>query len=191
MRFFGLNSKTSEPVDRWEQYFLEPHSEIVLRRWAKRLSFFRFFRAYGGHANDADALVFAFRYKDFEELETMLSKLDIVLVKHLEEPRQPEPNTWYSHEEFQKFPWIIEGSRWIEQPSIKTIVGQKVHVFCEKNLAKISMGSGYDGVTELDVQNAEVVEKLLCEHVFDVVDPPFDSKHYLCPKFHPSYFSHD
>ena len=41
---------------RWDAYLHERHSPEELRGWARSLAYFRFCRAFGGHANDGDCL---------------------------------------------------------------------------------------------------------------------------------------
>lgn len=110
-------------MDRWKQYLYESHSEDTLRAWAKRLHFFRFFRAYGGHANDGDSLDVAYRYKNIEELESFLRYLGISVVRFAEKPAQPESGVSYPGEEFARFVSLIPGARWIRQPGHCSIAG--------------------------------------------------------------------
>ena len=82
-------------MDRWTQYLFEGHSEMELRAWARRLKLFRFFRAYGGHANDGDSLDMAFAYKGEGQLESFFAKLGIELVKFDVQPPQAEIGVSY------------------------------------------------------------------------------------------------
>ncbi|WP_230674504.1 hypothetical protein [Burkholderia glumae] len=86
-------------MDRWKQYLFESHPEATLRDWAKRLTLFRFFRAYGGHANDGDSLDLAYRYETAQDLEKFLLSLGIVPVKYSEKPPQPEFGIAYKADE--------------------------------------------------------------------------------------------
>lgn len=175
-------------MDRWRQYLFRPHSEDTLRGWAKRLSLFRFFRAYGGHANDADSLDVAFRYRSIEELESFLRSLGVKLVKYSERPPQPEPLVAYRADEFAKFPSVIQGTAWIRQPGHSIIAGQKVFIWCTAETVKISISGHYE-VTEAEVAAAEAVEKELAVSGLERVDPPIDTKNYICPKYYPEFFS--
>jgi hypothetical protein len=174
-------------MDRWKQYLFKSHSEDTLRNWAKRLSLFRFFRAYGGHANDGDSLDVAYRYGNLGELEEFLRSLGVNVVIYRERPPQPEPGKAYPGDEFAKFPSLIPGTEWVRQPGHCTIAGQKVFIWCENDLVKISIGERYE-VTEDDVAAAEEVEKKLSATSLERVDPPFDTNHYICPKYYPDYF---
>jgi hypothetical protein len=173
---------------RWKQYLFEAHPEATLGSWARRLRLFRFFRAYGGHANDGDSLDVAYRYGSLQELESFLSELGIPLVKYTEHPPRPEREVSYSSEELATFPSLIAGTEWVRQPGPSVISGQKVFIWCEGGLVKISVGKTYQ-VTEEDVVSAEAVERLLLGSRLERVDPPLDTDHYVCPKYYPTYFS--
>lgn len=118
-------------MDRWQQYLFEEHPETELRAWARRLKLFRFFRAFGGHANDGDSLDVA------------------------------------SHCE---------------------IMGIAAFVWCSADSIKISVGDRYT-VSEKNVQNAEKIETLLTGVTLERIDPPLDTKNYICPRHYPDYFS--
>ena len=62
---------------RWEQYLFKEHSREQLAAWARRLAFFRFCRAWGGQANDADQLLVAFRIDSEDDLLDVLGILGI------------------------------------------------------------------------------------------------------------------
>ena len=174
-------------MDPWRQYLLRPHGESTLRRWAKRLSLFRFYRAQGGHAQDHDALEVAYRYHRREELEGFLAVLGVTLVTYAEKPPQPEPGVAYGGDELAGFPPLIRGTTWARQPGRSTIAGQEAFIWCAGGMVKISLG-GEEGVCEADVLAAEAMEKVLAGAVLERVDPPADTRHYLCPRYYPEYF---
>ncbi|ACR28551.1 hypothetical protein ACVCIC_22190 [Burkholderia glumae] len=175
-------------MDRWKQYLFESHPEATLRDWAKRLTLFRFFRAYGGHANDGDSLDLAYRYETAQDLEKFLLSLGIVPVKYSEKPPQPEFGIAYKADEFVKFPSLVPGTEWIRQPGRCLIAGKPVFVWCGRNVATISIAGAPYTVTEADVQAAQAVEAVLASAWLERVDPPVDTKHYICPKYYPEYF---
>ena len=59
-----MRTAKSVRMDRFRSYLFERHNEEEIRRWVSSLSYFRFCRAYGGHANDGDHFLAAFRYRD-------------------------------------------------------------------------------------------------------------------------------
>jgi hypothetical protein len=174
-------------MDRWNQYLFESHPESTLRDWAKRLHLFRFFRAYGGHANDGDSLDVAYKYSSEGELRRFLGHLGIDPVIYDEMPLQPKPGVSYSGEEFARFPSLVAATEWIEQPGHCRIAGQPAFVWCERDTIKISLGEQYR-ITESHVTAAEEIEKLLSSAPLELVDPPVDNAHCICPKYYPAYF---
>lgn len=175
-------------MDRWQQYLFESHPETVLREWAQRLAYFRFFRAFGGHANDGDSLDVAYRYETTEQLEAFLSALGVTLFRFEEKPPQAEIGVSYSGAEFAKFPSLIAGTEWIRQPGRCVIAEQPAFVWCANHLVKISVGADY-AITAADVRAAEIIEQRLAKVALERVDPPLDSRNYVCPKYYPAYFT--
>ena len=174
-------------MDRWTQYLFEGHSEMELRAWARRLKLFRFFRAYGGHANDGDSLDMAFAYKGEGQLESFFAKLGIELVKFDVQPPQAEIGVSYKGSMLARFPSLIRGTTWLKQPGHCEIAGVKVFIWCDAEKIKISLGDPYE-VTEKNVSDAEKVEAVLALIPFDRVDPPHDTRNYISPKHYPDYF---
>jgi len=163
------------------------HSKSTLRAWAKRLRLFRFVAAVGGHAHDGDALVVAYRYHSEEELFAFFSRLGITLIRHASPPPQPQVGVRYSGEEFARFPSLIRGSEWLEQPGHCVIAGEPAFAWCAGQEIRISLSDGY-AVTEARVASAEAIEKVLAEVTLERIDPPVDAPRCLCPKYHPAWF---
>jgi hypothetical protein len=174
-------------MDRWKQYLFEEHSEAELRSWAKRLKFFRFFRAYGGHANDGDALNVAFAYQTTSELESFLTDLGIEIVMFDVEPPQPELWVSYCGDVLSKFPSLISGTTWMEQPGHCKIMGVAAFVWGYADRITISLSEDYK-VSEKTVVDAEKIEIALAGTSLQRVDPPKDTKNCICPKYYPDYF---
>lgn len=63
----------------WEQYLYRGHSRDELAGWARRMRYFRFCRAYGGHANDGDRLLLALRYEDDADLHALCERFALDL----------------------------------------------------------------------------------------------------------------
>ncbi len=172
---------------RWQRYLYESHPEAQLRAWAKRLALFRFFRAYGGHAGDGDALVVVYRYASTDDLEALMASLGIVLQRYAEPPPQAERGVTYTGAQMARFPPLIPDSTWLRQPGHTRIGGRPAVVWCSRDTVTISVASGYD-VTEDDVRNAEAIEAVLAKVTHERIDPPQDNAHYICPKFYPEFF---
>lgn len=175
-------------MDNWKKYLLESHSEETYKKWAKRLDLFRFFRAYGGHANDGDSLDVSYSYSTTDELVNFLKGIGVNPVIHSKQPEQPEPGKSYPGDVFAKFASIIPDTKWIEQPKHCKIQDIEVFIWCDKNRITISVGKDYT-ISEQDFLNAEKCESYLSSSVLHVLDPPVDTKHYICPKYYPSYYS--
>lgn len=175
-------------MDRWQQYLFEEHPETELRAWARRLKFFRFFRAFGGHANDGDSLDVAYAYQTPEQLASFMANLGITLVKFEARPPQPEIGVSYRGEVFTQFPSLIAGTEWLKQPGHCEIMGIAAFVWCSVDSIKISVGDRYT-VSEQSVQNAEKIETLLTGVTLERIDPPLDTRNYICPRHYPDYFS--
>ena len=175
-------------MDRWTQYLFETHSEAELQAWAKRLKFFRFFRAHGGHANDDDSLDIAFAYKTTSELVSFLHDLGVEIVNFEVMPPQPETGVSYQGDVFAKFPSLVNGTTWMKQPGHCKIMDINVFIWCEADRVKISLGEDYT-VSEKNVSDAEKLEKILAGVTLERIDPPRDTKNYICPKYYPDYFN--
>ncbi|KQV45978.1 hypothetical protein ASD07_15930 [Duganella sp. Root336D2] len=174
-------------MDRWTQYLFEGHSEHELRAWAQRLRFFRFFRAYGGHANDGDSLNAAFAYATTEQLESFLVDLGVELTKFDVPPPQPELGVSYPGDVFAQFPFLVGGTTGMQQPGRCQIMDVNVFIWCEAGQIRISLGDDY-AVTEKNVLDAEKLETLLAHSTLDRIDPPKDTRNCICPKYYPDYF---
>lgn len=175
-------------MDTWKQYLFRYNSEKTIRDWARRLHLFRYCRAYGGMHNDGDILQAVFQYQDTNEMLAFLKFVEIKPVHHAEMPPQPVLGRSYSFEAFNKFPSLIKGTSWIEQPGHCHIAGQKVSVLCRENRIQISIFEPNWGVSEASVMRAEIVEKLLKDAPLPRIEPPQDDKYCVCPKYYPEYF---
>ncbi|MCH8497563.1 MAG: hypothetical protein LAT63_03750 [Marinobacter sp.] len=174
-------------MDRWTSYLFQSHSEETLRNWARRLSLFRVFRAYGGHANDGDSLDVVFRYDNIEQLQAFLTSLGISLVRFDAAPPQPEPGVSYPGDVFMRFPSLIPGTRWLQQPGHSVVWGHKVFIWCNGETVRLSIHDGYY-VTEACVAAAEVLETALAHCDLERIDPPVNTKNCICPQHYPEYF---
>lgn len=175
-------------MDQWQRYFFRAHSEAELREWVSRLRLFRYFRAYGGHANDGDSLDVAFRYDGEAELVRFLDRLGVQVSVFHEAPPQPTPGAGYSSEDFSAFPSLVSGTQWIEQPGHRTIFMKPVFIWCSEATVEVSASPSSWTVTEDDVRAAEELEEEFARlGPVEIVDPPVDTQHYLCPKYYPEW----
>jgi hypothetical protein len=174
-------------MDNWSRWLFQEHPEQRLRQWARRLKLFRFVRASGGHANDGDELVVSYRYGSVDELQSRLALFGVLLKIHDVAPPQPEVGKSYSGAEFASFPSLIFGTL-VEQPKWQLINGERVYIWCHGGVAKFSISDHYE-VNEGNVMAAERVEQALPALALELIDPPADRPHCICPKFYPQYFS--
>lgn len=69
-------------IDRLsESRLFQRHPEQTIRRWLGQLQYFYFVRAWGGHANDADAFEVGFIYSDRQDLINKLEHLGVATEK--------------------------------------------------------------------------------------------------------------
>lgn len=175
-------------MSHWERYLYETHSEDTLRQWAKQMRLFRFVRAIGGHANDDEQLQLRFRLKGDAAIEDFCNAIGIKLKRFSVEPPQPVYGVSYPIEEFEKFPFLIPNTLWLEQPGRCKISGNPVYVWFFDNSARITIANDGFDVNELDVVRATQIEDALTPIRFERIDPPVDWKHCICPKYYPDFF---
>jgi hypothetical protein len=181
----------SRKKDAWEEYLFREHSEEFLSSWARRLKYFRFFRALGGHANDADKIVLALGYDGQEDLIWLLNDLGIPYLRFPEKPQQPEPRKRYAGSEFEKFPLLIPGTVWIEQPKRKIINAIEVFIWGYQERIEFSVIGSADkrwDIGETEFQHAEALEPVFEKYASRMIDPPYDTKNFICPKYYPQYW---
>jgi len=169
---------SSQNYDAKSRYFYERHSAEELGDWSNRLSMFRYVRAIGGHANDGDSLDVRFEYNSIEELTNFFEFIGVPLIHHEQEPPQPERGRSYPSAEFNKFPNLIQGSAWINQPSHSEIEGIPVHIWCTNDEIRISASPRSYDVDNSHVESAKHLEKLLINSQLKVIDPPKPTKNY-------------
>ena len=164
---------------RWMQHLFKRQDQKTPCAMARRLSLFRFFKALGGHANDGDSLDVAYAYGGTAQLDAFLAGLGIELLKYDAPPPQPLPGVAYAGDVFLQFPTLIDGTL-CKQPGHCHIKGIAVFIWCHAGVVKISLSDGYV-VSEQNVRDAAVIEKMLAGVALERVAPPADSKQYFCP----------
>jgi hypothetical protein len=174
---------------RWQLYLYETHSEQVLRSWAHALQYFRFCRAYGGHANDGDQLLVAIQLQSEQDLLEIFGALRIPVEPTTErEPRSVLSAPSELARLPPKIPLVhIPG---FFQPGHCSIAGAHVHAWVQTGRLELSIAdaqSPYD-VTVAAVESARAVERLLDPLAGRLLDPPQDNKNCICPKYYPSFW---
>jgi hypothetical protein len=172
----------------FEAWLYETHPESELRRWATSLRFFRFCRAYGGHANDGDSFKAALHFNSAAELIALLGRLSVDLNPLPRDEPRPIPNHPYSWEEFSRFRDPIPDFPQWEQPGLRTIDSVPAFLSAESGALVIQLagesGNEY-AVAEDDFRNAQKLEPMLLPLAEHIIDPPQDNRLCVCPKYHP------
>src|SRR6187399_1451191 len=151
---------------RWYRYLFSSHSEVELAEWARSLEFFRFCRAFGGHANDGDRLLVAVRIGSEGDLVAVLEELGIGV------QRLPESNPSGIHQ----FPGI-------QQPGTVRLAGADVFCWVNPGRLELSISDADDpyDVSAAAISSALLVEPRLLPFAGRLIDPPLDDRHCICP----------
>jgi hypothetical protein len=164
---------------KYAAYFFRPHSYEELRRWTERLSFFRFRRALGGHANDGDVLLAALRVRSEAELVALARTVGIPLRELPPDAAEQVVGAVYSLAELAQIPTRIEAYPRFAQPGHIALAGVGCWCWIYEGRLELSLsgaaGDGYE-VTEADVENAVAVEALLAPVAGYVLDPPLENE---------------
>ena len=174
-----------------EAWLYKSHCREELRRWANGLRFFRFCRAYGGHANDGDSFLAALRFDSEDELLELYRHLGIVLSPLPADEPRPEPGRRYGGADFARFRSAIAAfPRWL-QPGPCEVRGVPVLVWAGDAALRLRLygaeGNEYD-VGETDFDGARKIEVVLEPIASRVIDPPQNDRYCVCPRYHPEVF---
>ncbi|MEV0390262.1 hypothetical protein [Nonomuraea sp. NPDC050643] len=175
---------------RWTDYLYERHPPDRLRAWARELAYFRFCRAYGGHANDGDHLLVSLRAGTRADLLRVLSALAVPVERLPAAHPRPVPGVAYSAAEFARFPAPMSRFPDIGQPGHVEIAGQRAHVWSHGERLSISVADVVDpyNVTGAAVAAAKSIEAMLGPIAGQVVDPPQDDRNCICPRHYPDFW---
>ncbi|MEJ8305723.1 hypothetical protein [Saccharibacillus sacchari] len=176
----GLAREQARQEAFWIRYLYRVNSREELKRWANKLRYMRFCRAYGGHSNDGDRLLAAISVPSRERLEAVCEVLGIALL-----PMRPRrENEAFSFFEIKKYPDL-------RQPGHAEIARVPVYVWVHRDRLTISVSDPDDrySVKESTVSAvAERVEPLLRELADLLIDPPQNDRNCICPQQHPELF---
>jgi len=166
------------------------HSRAELREWGNALHFFRFCRAFGGHANDGDTLEAALAFRDLDELHTLCRGLGFALTPLPPDEPQPVRGQPYAHADWSKFRRPISEFPLWEQPGARVIAGTEVSLSVHGGRLNLTLfGAEPYEIMEADVENAKRVEAVLAPLAHAIVDPPTDSDLCFSPKRYPAFFA--
>ncbi|MDX3102087.1 hypothetical protein [Nonomuraea angiospora] len=176
---------------RWTDYLYERHPPARLHTWARELAYFRFCRAYGGHANDGDQLLAGLRVETRDDLVRTLSTLGVPVTWLDPDTPRPVPGVAYAAAEFARFPAAMPRFPGIGQPGHVEIAGQRAHVWSHGDRLDLSVADTVDpyNVSDAAVASAKAIEALLAPIAGQVVDPPQDDRNCVCPRYYPDLWS--
>ncbi len=182
----------------WERYLYEDHTRRELSGWAKRLQFFRFCRAYGGHGGDGDSLMVVLRVEDELTLLAACKALRIGLQPMLTEAQMAGMSAGQRPTSPREFPaWRQPGHVQVAGARVFGWVGGYLVKDAEDRLTGESIPSlkltladadGIWSVTAAAVAQAEAVERLLEPLAARLIDPPQDDRNCISPKRYPEMF---
>ena len=182
----------------WERYLFEDHTRKQLSGWARRLNYFRFARAYGGHNGDGDQLIVVLRVDSEAALLSTCAALGIVLQPMPDDERLAAMPVGERPSSSRQFPgWqqpghvVIAGARlfaWLGGHLVKDDGGR---LTCESIASvKLSLADPDNiwDVTEAAVVHAEAVERTLAPLASQLIEPPQDDRNCISPKRYPEMF---
>lgn len=174
----------------WRRYLFERNSPDQLAGWTRRLRWFRFCRAQGGHANDGDQLLVSLRYADEDDLFDLCRVLGVTLNRLPADRPRPEPGVAYTAAQWSTFHSEVRAMPHLEQPGWCTIAELPAFVWVESDRLNIHLHDPDDiwSVTESAVRNAEVIEGLLVPLADRVIDRPRSGRHCVTPTTYPELF---
>jgi hypothetical protein len=160
-------------------WLFRTHSFAELHEWTARMRFFRFCRAFGGHANDGDQLLAALRVETEADLLAVSTQLGVVLRTVPIPTPAPIAGARYTIAEFSEFPTPIVPFPRFEQPGWVRIAEVACSVWVSPGRLELTLqgaaGDPYE-VTDQDVENAVKIETLMAPLAERVIDPPRESE---------------
>jgi hypothetical protein len=169
---------------RWLAYLYQTHPPEQMRRWVPSLRYFRFCRAFGGHAGDGDSLRAAVRATTEAQVRTVLDGLGIGVKPVPDDAPGPVPGVGYRGDAYAGFPRRMGHLAHLAQPGHVDIGAEAAFVWVRPARVEISLHDRCE-VTREVVDSAVRIEPLLAPFAADVIDPPLDDPHCVCPKYHP------
>ena len=104
---------------------------------------------------------------------------------------RPQPGVAYTATEFVAFLPEIAAFPHLQQPSHVRLAGAKAHAWVQGGRLEITIAdeiSPYD-VSAQAVESARHVEPLLAPLASQIIDPPLNSHHCICPRFYPEFWN--
>jgi hypothetical protein len=165
---------------RWIAYLYETHSPAELRRWATVLQYFRFCRAFGGHAGDGDRLAVALRAETEADVHTVLGGLGVPATPVPADAPRPGLGVAYRGDEYATFARRIRHLEHLAQPGWVDVDGERAFVWVSVGRVEVSL-TDRGAVTQANVDSAQRIEPHLAAFAADIIDPPLDDPHSFAP----------
>jgi hypothetical protein len=182
-------------VDRFSKYLFAQHDQATIRKWAVSLSYFRFCRAYGGHANDGDRFLAALAYMDELDFLAILETLGLTPNTLPPQPAITQPAITQPDQHFpeaiENFKFRVKDLPHLEQIGFCQIDDAPCFLWASLGIMTLTVagaeGNSYE-VTEKDFQQAKRIETRLHVHANWIIDPPQDDRNCVCPKYYAGYW---
>ncbi len=137
-------------------------SNATVARWNRTLRYFRFYRALGGHANDADAISAQIAFNGLDELLALFERIDLPLQKLPPDARRPVPGQAYTYFESRELCDPIGAWPDYQSPGVTTLFGVRCWIGVSEAKISIDLSGGKDGdfwvVSVTDFRNAQRIE---------------------------------
>ena len=181
-------------ADPFHQYMFAEHDQATLQRWASQLSYFRFCRAFGGHANDGDQFLVVLRYLNESGYRSILESLGLKPKLIAPDDKAVTSRKSYPVSETQEYKFAIKDLPHLEQMGWCEINDCRCHVWASLGRLSISVAGANDDayrVAEPDFENAKSIETKLGAMRKFVIDPPRDDRNCICPRYYAGFFGRD
>ena len=158
-----------------DNWLFERHSKQIIIEWLRRLRYFYYKRAWGGHANDGDQFQVAFLFTDRQDLINKLTLIEVNVNVIPDDFPRPVMGQSYSSDEYAKFKSEIKQFPGLEQPGHSVILGHRVFIWVHENSINMTISGTKDDnryeVTEDDFKVCLELEKhfdkLGCQTIVD------------------------
>lgn len=146
-----------------DNWLFERHSKQTIREWVRKLRYFYYKRAWGGHAGDGDEFQVAFSFTERQDLINKIGQLGLTLNTIPDDFPRPVKGQPYPADEYNKFKSYIKQFTDLEQPGHSIIFGYKAFIWVHDNSFRIAISGARDDnrydVTEDDLKVCIELEK--------------------------------
>jgi hypothetical protein len=130
------------------------------------------------------------KFESRSDLERLFSHLGIPLVILPPGEPRPVPGKPYPADEYAKFRSAVTRFPDIMQPGHVTVQGVSTFVWVDDDTMTIdSKGQNVWDVDDTAIASARHLEPLLEPLAAQVLEPPQDNRHCICPKYYPEFWA--